>query len=284
MELLKAIENDITAMCISADKNEPEILKTQIGHRIKLIDSWGIPEGARVLELGCGQGETTLALAHCVGGRGFVHGIDKAPQSYGAPVTLGGARERLLSLPVGRRIKIDFDTDVLSRDGFAPDGAFDCAVFSHCSWYFDSPGEFRATVRRVKSFCKTVCFAEWDLRVTDAGQLGHYSAALLQGQYNAYHKEPNSNIKTPFSRNDIVNILTEEGLRIRKETVIDSGELQDGLWEIDVALSEYPGKIADSELLPDGMKFILRSELGLIKEYKKDNKTKSLPAFSIVAE
>jgi cyclopropane fatty-acyl-phospholipid synthase-like methyltransferase len=43
-----------------AGKNEIKILKTQIEHRLKIINFWNISKGTRILEIGCGQGETTL--------------------------------------------------------------------------------------------------------------------------------------------------------------------------------------------------------------------------------
>ncbi|MDR1061758.1 MAG: class I SAM-dependent methyltransferase, partial [Clostridiales bacterium] len=145
-----------------------------------------MPRGARVLEIGCGQGETTLALARRVGRRGFVHGVDRAPPSYGAPVSLGAARDRLLGLPEGGRIRMDFGADILSPDWRPPQSEpFDCAVFSLCSWYFRSAGEFRAALRRAGELAKTVCLAEWDLRLADISQIGHFGAALVQGMYNA---------------------------------------------------------------------------------------------------
>ncbi|WP_313894079.1 methyltransferase domain-containing protein [Psychrobacillus sp.] len=47
-----------------------------------------ITEGSKVLEIGCGQGDTTAALAYLVGDTGFVHGIDIASPNYRSPVTL----------------------------------------------------------------------------------------------------------------------------------------------------------------------------------------------------
>lgn len=61
----------------------------QTEHRLKLGLFWGIKEGSRVLEIGCGQGDTTAVLAHLVGENGYVHGVDIAPEDYGAPLTVG---------------------------------------------------------------------------------------------------------------------------------------------------------------------------------------------------
>jgi len=62
-------------------------MKSQLGqvlHRLDLIDVWGgIPSGAKILELGCGQGDCTIALAHEVGENGSVTAVDPAPPDYG---------------------------------------------------------------------------------------------------------------------------------------------------------------------------------------------------------
>lgn len=47
-------------------------LTAQMSHRIKIVEFWGIAPGSRILELGCGQGDTTVALAHAVGPTGHI--------------------------------------------------------------------------------------------------------------------------------------------------------------------------------------------------------------------
>lgn len=55
----------------------------QLEHRLQLISSWTIKPGARVLEIGCGQGECTVALADAVGATGHVDAIDPGSPDYG---------------------------------------------------------------------------------------------------------------------------------------------------------------------------------------------------------
>jgi hypothetical protein len=199
---------------------------------------------------------------------------------------LGCARDRLLALPEGGRIKMEFGVDVLSPGWPPPQcGPFDCAVFSLCSWYFSSPGELRATIRKAKTLAQTICLAEWDLRLADISQIGHYAAALVQGAYSAYHTDSLSNIRTPFSHSDIAAALESEGLKIARSAVLASDGLQDGIWEIGRVLSEeYSGMIASSELIPDGAKLILLSEIERIKEHKRLGRVSPLPTLAIVAE
>lgn len=57
----------------------PDIQRVQTEHRFKLAEFWNIKEGSRVLEIGCGQADTTAVLAYLVGEKGLVHGIDIGP-------------------------------------------------------------------------------------------------------------------------------------------------------------------------------------------------------------
>ena len=83
--------------------------KIQTYHRLKLIRFWRIPPGARVLEIGCGQGDTLAALCFAVGENGFVHGVDLASSGYGSPETLGQAKDRLLRRCKTQNLTIDLD-------------------------------------------------------------------------------------------------------------------------------------------------------------------------------
>ena len=72
----------IASYCIS-DANHPSVQFGQTEHRINLILKWGISQGDHVLELGCGQGDCTAALAAAVGDSGRVTAVDPAPLDYG---------------------------------------------------------------------------------------------------------------------------------------------------------------------------------------------------------
>ena len=65
------------------DKRYFPILHWYMKERVNLISFWGISEGENVIEIGCGQGECTAALATAVGESGTVVGIDPAPADYG---------------------------------------------------------------------------------------------------------------------------------------------------------------------------------------------------------
>lgn len=128
--------------CMALDNGNSDLQRIQTEHRLKLAQFWGIKESSKVLEIGCGQGDTTAVLAYLVGETSFVHGIDIASHNYGCPITLGDAATFLKKSKLGKQIKIEFETDILSPKVDFPENTFDIIVLSHCSWYFKSFEEF----------------------------------------------------------------------------------------------------------------------------------------------
>ena len=59
------------------------IQHAQTDHRLELLQHWNIPTGSKILELGCGQGDCTTALAYAVGEAGRVVAVDPAQLDYG---------------------------------------------------------------------------------------------------------------------------------------------------------------------------------------------------------
>ena len=57
--------------------------RPQFEHRVKIVKSWNIVPGSRVLEIGPGQGDCTIVLATAVGESGHVDAVDPAPLDYG---------------------------------------------------------------------------------------------------------------------------------------------------------------------------------------------------------
>jgi ubiquinone/menaquinone biosynthesis C-methylase UbiE len=65
------------------DPTNFSIQHSQTAHRLMLLQHWDIPTGAKVLELGCGQGDCTTVLACAVGELGTVVAVDPAELTYG---------------------------------------------------------------------------------------------------------------------------------------------------------------------------------------------------------
>ncbi len=63
-------------------KSSPGLI-AQMEHRRALVSFWDIQPGSRVLEIGCGQGDTTIVLADAVGEHGHVDAVDPGALDYG---------------------------------------------------------------------------------------------------------------------------------------------------------------------------------------------------------
>lgn len=91
------------------------------------MDRVGVAEGARVLDVGCGAGATTVALGHLVGPAGRVLGVDVS-----APL-LDIARQAAAALP-----QVTF-TQADASAGALPEGAFDLVFSRFGVMFFADP-------------------------------------------------------------------------------------------------------------------------------------------------
>lgn len=258
-----------------------EIARIQTEHRLKLIDFWGIKSGERVLEIGCGQGDTTIALACVVGESGFVHGIDLASPNYGAPETLGQAKERILDSEIGNRIRMDFNTDILDESIFFNENEYDAVVLSHCLWYFASPHLLTRIIERVKPWAKKICIAEWNPCVTMAEQLSHYQAVTIQAICESFYSDNDSNVRTMFYPNDIRKVIQETGYSNITTGTVYSPDMQDATWEVNFTTQCYPKKISNISTMPDRMKELL---LAQIEEIRSNDNIKPMSVFVLTAQ
>lgn len=241
------------------------IQRIQTEHRVKLVNLWQIPRGARVLEIGCGQGDTTAVLAHCVGPEGFVHGIDIAPADYGAPMTLGQATDRLRQSEIGDRLQIDLQTDFLSTS-FAPAQTYDYFVMSHCAWYFASAEQIVQVLQKARKIARSLCFAEWDIRTRLPQQIPHFISVFIQAQCACFAANMHSNIRTLLTPADMAAIVAQAGWDVAQTASIFSPDLQDGAWEVHTLLAEYPGIIAGLAQMPSKLRSMLLSMLETVRE------------------
>lgn len=269
--------------CMATHEEMANIQKIQTEHRIKLVESWGIKEGSRVLEIGCGQGDTTAVLAYFVGETGFVQGIDVASGDYGAPITLGDSLDFLKQSKLGKQIKVNLETDILSGDFDYPENSFDYIVFSQCSWYISSFEELQRIMEKVKKWGKQLCFAEWDARVKSIEQYPHLLSIQIQAQYEAFKQDSDSNVRTLFTPTDLKRIVENSGWNVIKEEIIDSPELQDGVWEIDKVVTDIEFELEKTRDMPVKMKELIESEVKLLQEFVESNEVKPLSVYSFTA-
>ncbi|MCT6923190.1 class I SAM-dependent methyltransferase [Metasolibacillus sp.] len=257
----------LQAMAMPASAHQ--IQQIQTAHRLQLIDFWGIPKGANVLEIGCGQGDTLAALAYTVGATGFVHGIDVADARYGAPETLGQARERLLQSELGQQLRIDFNIDIFNEQVTFQDKQFDYIVLSHCIWYFASYEMLEKMLMRIRPWGQHLCLAEWNPCIELAEQLPHFTAVSIQAIIESFKTSSESNVRTMFYPKDIEQALNKSGWTIDKKDNIYSPDLQDGDWEVDGALSFYSEELEGLPQIPAKLKQLLLAQIEALKEVKE---------------
>lgn len=276
-----AVNTIVSCMPIYGGDSTIQTIQTE--HRLKVAEFWGIKEGSRVLEIGCGQGDTTAALAYLVGETGFVHGVDIASPNYGAPITLGDSADHLRKSKLGKQLKMDFEVDILSPEVNFPEASFDYIVISHCSWYFKSFEEFTEVLRKTRKWGSKLCYAEWDPRIKSIEQYPHFLAILLQAQYECFKENSLSNVRTLFTPNDIQNIAKDTDWKILKEESISSSELQDAKWEIDQTLTDYDFELGEIKNLPQKLQTLIKSEVYLLEESIKGVNVKPMSTYAFIA-
>lgn len=210
-----------------------EIQQIQLQHRLNLTEAFGIKEGMSVLEIGCGQGDTTAALADAAGQTGKVIALDRASRHYGAPKTLGQATDKIKSSALGDRITFHFEVDLGSFESSEP---FDVAVLSHSSWYFQRPEDLLLTFKKLRKMAKSICIAEWDIDFTHFSQRSHFCAASILALYSNFVKN-DGNIQNLFHKEQIRGLLHQAGFQIVTEGIVDATYLQDAKWEMSYANS-----------------------------------------------
>jgi hypothetical protein len=233
---------------------EGDDLSSQVKHRLALTDAWSVREGDRILEIGCGHGETTVTLATIAGPTGRVVAVDSSSPEYGKP-PLQHTHAFIKSQPIGQRIDFLTSTNVLDGStDFAP-GQFDLAILSHSPWYMGCLDQLRSFFIRCRSWAQRLGYAEWDLRPQDPKQVPHMLAVLLQGYVQALHLERKGhpywtgNIRTIVLAGDARRLATEAGWRIVNEGVDDtSASLHYCKSEIEKAITMADWALASEDI------------------------------------
>ena len=258
-----------------------QVVQTEF--RMQLVRSWRIPDGAKVLEIGCGQGDMTAVLANAVGDRGHVIAVDIADPGYGAPVTLGEATARLKVSSLGARIDFRLRCDILDPACSFMTDSFDYVVLAHSSWYCASLDVLRDILLRVRPWAKRLCYSEWDIEPRSTDQVAHMLAVLIQGQVEAYKTDSEANVRTPFSRTRLKGLLRETGWGIITEEDIDTSALQDARWEIGACLRSSVHEAEELDL-PSRHQALLSSQVDVLRAMAADGLYRPLPSYAIVAE
>jgi len=249
----------------------------------KFVDRWGIFDGASVLEIGCGQGDTTAILAEAVGNNGQVIATDIADANYGSPITIGEAAKFLSESRLGSRIKFLFNFNINNTHNIFTNNVFDFVVFAHCSYYFESREILLNSFINSKKYSKKLCFSEWDIVADNIMQIPHLLAIIIQGQFESFKQQSFANIRSPFSKQEIENLLDKAGWIITEEFKIDSSPMKEYVnWEVDICLDQL---LTDSKQTGIPKKFYdnISWQIDALRRYTETYSVEPLPSFSFLA-
>ncbi|ORX33444.1 hypothetical protein BD324DRAFT_654156 [Kockovaella imperatae] len=229
-----------------------KVQRVQTRHRVNIVDHWGGSQffnGAKVLEIGCGQGDMSTVIATAVGsaGAGQITAWDPAPGSYGAPLTMSEAHETLTSNKELDNLKFVIDSPIDTV--LTSEASYTHAVLVHSLYYFESEAVLLETFRRLATntpAIKYLCLAEYALRADIVEQVPHLLSVLAQAAVHALHsddkatnKSPSSNVRTVVGPGRIIELATEAGWKLctkddgssHEATFTPDADLQDGSWE-----------------------------------------------------
>ena len=260
--------------------------EAQLRHRMALVEFWAPRQGDKVLEVGCGQGDCTVALAYAVGEQGSVVATDIAASTYGAPASLGDSHRDLVSSRVGKQIEFHTCANLLDPKWRFPDEYFDLAVFAHSSWYMASLKELEDLFSRVRPWAKRLGYAEWHPVPQGMTQVPHLAAILLQAHIRSHWPEHGTgNVISLVTPDQARSMAKATGWTILDEQVTDSSRgLEDGeSWELDNAMHQIE-ELVDSrgEGVSESVRELIVAEGDLLDMLARQGKRESLPTYMLV--
>ncbi|KAA1477116.1 putative SAM-dependent methyltransferase [Dentipellis sp. KUC8613] len=232
----------IASLCLHSPQHFPIQLQST-AHRLAILNALHIAPGSRVLEIGCGQGDCTAALAALVGEGGHVTAVDPGALDYGAPATLGQAQAHISAGPLGPRITWVQADPIAFLSSTDETTTWDVAVLVLCTWYFPTADTVRATLAALRARVRRVCVAEWGLASAAGRGQTHVLAALAQAALEAHNPAPESNIRVVVAPAELKRLAGAAGLALLEESVVEPREnVLDGRWEVGEVVSEGFGE------------------------------------------
>ena len=210
----------------------PFATRDRLLHRMNLARFWNVQGSTRVLEIGCGHGETTLALADAVSKSGKVIAVDSGSLDGGGSPTYGAAIPIVEACSVGNRIEFRFEYDLLDSKSEFPDGYFDLAIFSHCSWHMESAQVLGELFERVRPWANHLGYAEWNLRPSTIEQVPHALAAVFQSMlFAVWHEAPPLDVNMIIPAAQVEEMASASGWKITNRAELPSSiGCEDGEW------------------------------------------------------
>ncbi|KAK6437750.1 hypothetical protein LTR95_006054 [Oleoguttula sp. CCFEE 5521] len=237
-----------------AINTSPAVLKvqtSQLVHRLNLLSAFfpGRPysetplEGSTILEIGCGQGDTTIALAYAVGSGGKILALDPAPLDYGSPYTLKQAQWHLSASKLGDRIEwIRADPLEAAENGSLDSKGVEWVVLAHSLFYMSGEDYVSKLLEALAKFGKEqgglkLLFAEWGMKTSVPGAEAHLLAVKAQ----TAQPLRGGNVQMSLDPAKIVELAKHAGWAVEREAWIEAPQMDDGNWEVTAARSMDKG-------------------------------------------
>lgn len=235
----------LLSCCLHDPARESLIYIPRFTHRLSLIKAWEITPGQHILDIGCGQGESCLALAVALGPSSHITGIDDAHPEYGTPFTVRESQLYIAKSALGPRITFTHtDAPSLLRqlpDSDGPLGtAYDAAVLCHSLWYFPSRSSVSSLFRAlVAGGIPLVYVAEYTYQPSETSQLPHVLAAQAMALLSScktpldfYQDLRASNVRAAMDQASILEVARDAGFTVRRQgTVTPEADMLEGHFE-----------------------------------------------------
>ncbi|GAO17426.1 hypothetical protein UVI_02052320 [Ustilaginoidea virens] len=246
--------------------------------RLAIIQAWGVREGETILDIGCGQGESCLALALEVGPRGHITGIDPAQLDYGHPFTMREAHHHIQKSVLGPRISffpVDTPSYLAKLDGQRKH--FDSVTLCHSLWYFPNDQAVYSLFETLaKARIRRLYLAEWSYEPTCPSQVAHILAAKAQALLYRYKtpSEPGlreQNVRVGVDQQLILKAAHAAGFKVTEERFISSaGDMREGQFEVRFVLGRvFQQRVADACLTENQREEINAAILKLQSEMER---------------
>ncbi|KAI9725096.1 MAG: hypothetical protein M1828_003437 [Chrysothrix sp. TS-e1954] len=231
------------SLCALLSSDDDSTNRSQLQHRLNILGAWfgdlssasTILSNSTVLEIGPGQGDSTVPLAYFAR---KVYAVDNAPMTYGSPFTLAQAQKRINESEVGPSIQW-VQSDIIEYIQTS-DASPDFIVLAHFIFYVTSEQYLSELLRALRSLvasCKNrktttrLLIAEWGMRASTLGGEAHILAAKAQ----ATNPITDGNVRTIVTPERIKELAIEASWRMERESWIESPNLEDGQWDVELA-------------------------------------------------
>ena len=224
----------LLSCCLHDPARESLIYIPRFTHRLSLTKAWGIRSGQRLMDIGCGQGESVLVLAMLVGPLGHVTGVDDAPPDYGTPFAVRESHEYIVESALGPRISFHHGdaASFLQSPDAPPSTVFDAAVLCHSLWYFPSHDSvFSLFHTLAEAQIPIVHIGEYSTQASHASQRPHVLAAQVLVLLDSCKEDRGPtldplapNVRAAMDQASILEAAKEAGFRVQRQGAITPEE------------------------------------------------------------